>query len=159
MLPTERPLGRVLGIPGDRLISVTHKFDARPSLAPRCCAQEGLWYCFPSLAYLPLGRRTGRLRPTSGQPPWAGFPSPIGVFSRPGNPKAHVARGGSNHLNPSTHWADLLRNTSERAIRYIDSLRERPVAPRPAAVEGLRHLRGPLPSQPTDPARVLELLD
>ncbi|HTO74030.1 MAG TPA: pyridoxal-dependent decarboxylase, partial [Gemmatimonadales bacterium] len=53
----------------------------------------------------------------------------------------------------------LLRDTTERAIRYLDSLDERPVQPAPAAVSALSGFREPMPERPTDPAQVIELLD
>jgi glutamate/tyrosine decarboxylase-like PLP-dependent enzyme len=54
---------------------------------------------------------------------------------------------------------DLLRTTAEYAIRYLDGLEERSVAPAPEAVVRLAELGGPLPSSPTDPAEVVKLLD
>jgi len=53
----------------------------------------------------------------------------------------------------------LLRDAAERGIRYRASLPERRVAPAPEDVARLAQLRGPLPDEPTDPARVLALLD
>jgi glutamate/tyrosine decarboxylase-like PLP-dependent enzyme len=55
--------------------------------------------------------------------------------------------------------ADLLRDTAHRAIRYLDSLAARGVAPAPAAVGRLAELGGPLPDGPTDPATVVAMLD
>jgi glutamate/tyrosine decarboxylase-like PLP-dependent enzyme len=55
--------------------------------------------------------------------------------------------------------ADLLRDTADRAIRYLDGLAARGVAPAPAAVERLAELGGPLPDGPTDPASVVAMLD
>ncbi|HET6614451.1 MAG TPA: pyridoxal-dependent decarboxylase, partial [Dehalococcoidia bacterium] len=54
---------------------------------------------------------------------------------------------------------DLLIDAAERAVRYRESLDERPVAPSAAAIEGLAALGGDLPDAPTDPAEVLRLLD
>jgi glutamate/tyrosine decarboxylase-like PLP-dependent enzyme len=53
----------------------------------------------------------------------------------------------------------LLRDTADRAIRYLTALPERPVAPDPGAVAALEALDIPLPDQPTDPSSVLRLLD
>ncbi|HET7034133.1 MAG TPA: pyridoxal-dependent decarboxylase, partial [Thermomicrobiaceae bacterium] len=53
----------------------------------------------------------------------------------------------------------LLDSTLRRALRYLDALAERPVAPAPAALDRLVGLGGPLPEQPVDPADVLALLD
>jgi len=53
----------------------------------------------------------------------------------------------------------LLRDAAARAERYIGALRERRVAPTPAAVDALAGLGGGLPDGPTDPAEVLALLD
>src|SRR5512145_425131 len=53
----------------------------------------------------------------------------------------------------------LLEDAAHRAMRYIESLAERPVAPRPVAIEGLRALEEALPDGPTDPAAVLAILD
>jgi glutamate/tyrosine decarboxylase-like PLP-dependent enzyme len=54
---------------------------------------------------------------------------------------------------------DLLRATAEYAIRYLEGLEERSVAPTPEAVARLAELGGPLPDAPTDPADVIKLLD
>lgn len=54
---------------------------------------------------------------------------------------------------------DLLRHAAERSERYLASLPERPVFPRPDALDRLSGLSGPLPDKPSDPADVLELLD
>ena len=54
---------------------------------------------------------------------------------------------------------NLLMTAAERAIRYRESLDERPVVPTSAAIEGLAALGGPLPEEPADPAEVLALLD
>ena len=53
----------------------------------------------------------------------------------------------------------LLKSTAERAARYLDSLRERNVAPTPEAVAKLRRFDEPLPDAPTDPEAVIALLD
>ena len=54
---------------------------------------------------------------------------------------------------------DLLNATAERAARYLESLSERTVAPAPEALDRLKELDHPLPVEPTDPERVLALLD
>lgn len=54
---------------------------------------------------------------------------------------------------------DLLEATTRRALSYLDGIRERAVAPHPAAVAALTAFDEPLPAGPTDPAAVLELLD
>lgn len=53
----------------------------------------------------------------------------------------------------------LLRSATERALRYIDSLDERDVAPTPDALLRLNALDEPLPENPTDPEEVLGILD
>jgi glutamate/tyrosine decarboxylase-like PLP-dependent enzyme len=54
---------------------------------------------------------------------------------------------------------ELLEDAARRATAYLQSLAERAVAPSSAAVAGLAALDEALPEQPTDPARVLALLD
>ncbi|HET8627535.1 MAG TPA: pyridoxal-dependent decarboxylase [Thermomicrobiales bacterium] len=54
---------------------------------------------------------------------------------------------------------ELLRETAERAARYLAGLPGRDGAPTPAALARLAELEGPLPTGPTDPATVLALLD
>src|SRR5262245_6820787 len=53
----------------------------------------------------------------------------------------------------------LARDAVERAIRYLDALDRRSVAPSPEAVAALDRLREPLPRGPSDPIEVLRLLD
>lgn len=53
----------------------------------------------------------------------------------------------------------LLRDALERSCAYLESLAERPVAPRPDAVAALGRLDEPLPDSPSDPASTLALLD
>jgi glutamate/tyrosine decarboxylase-like PLP-dependent enzyme len=53
----------------------------------------------------------------------------------------------------------LLADAAERAMRYLETLDARPVAPDPAAVAALERFRAPLPAGPEDPAQVLRLLD
>ena len=54
---------------------------------------------------------------------------------------------------------ELLRSTAERAIRYVNDLPERRVAPDAAALAGLERFDEPLPDGPGDPERVIALLD
>lgn len=54
---------------------------------------------------------------------------------------------------------DLLTDATSRALRYLDDLARRRVAPPPEAVAALAELDEPFPDAPTDPARVIELLD
>jgi glutamate/tyrosine decarboxylase-like PLP-dependent enzyme len=53
----------------------------------------------------------------------------------------------------------LLTDASARAIRYLDQLNQRAVAPSPQAVAALRAFDQPLPAAPGDPAETLRLLD
>ncbi|HEY9283926.1 MAG TPA: aminotransferase class V-fold PLP-dependent enzyme [Pyrinomonadaceae bacterium] len=53
----------------------------------------------------------------------------------------------------------LLRDVTERAIRYNGNLEARGVAPSAEAVGRLARLREPFPEKPTDPREVLALLD
>ncbi len=53
----------------------------------------------------------------------------------------------------------LLQSAADRAVRYIETLKDRSVAPSPHAIDRLQNLDGPLPADPTDPERVLEMLD
>jgi glutamate/tyrosine decarboxylase-like PLP-dependent enzyme len=53
----------------------------------------------------------------------------------------------------------LLNDAAARAIRYLEGLDARSVAPTPEAIADLKELDGPLPQEPTDPAAVLALLD
>jgi glutamate/tyrosine decarboxylase-like PLP-dependent enzyme len=54
---------------------------------------------------------------------------------------------------------DLLRTTADRSARYLASLKDRNVAPTPQALANLARLDEPLPQHPTDPAKVIALLD
>lgn len=54
---------------------------------------------------------------------------------------------------------ELLTNAAHRAIRYLEGIGERPVAPTAAAIEQLRAFDEPLPDRQTDPAETLQLLD
>src|SRR5262249_31756620 len=54
---------------------------------------------------------------------------------------------------------DVLLDAAERALRYLESLDERPVTPEPTAVARLRELDVPLPDGPSDPASTIAELD
>jgi glutamate/tyrosine decarboxylase-like PLP-dependent enzyme len=54
---------------------------------------------------------------------------------------------------------ELLKAAAERAIRYLETIDERSVAPSPRAVAALARLDEPLPEGPSDPAAVLAALD
>jgi glutamate/tyrosine decarboxylase-like PLP-dependent enzyme len=54
---------------------------------------------------------------------------------------------------------DILADAARRAIRYLETLDSRPVAPSPAAVAGLKAFEEALPAGPGDPADTLRLLD
>jgi glutamate/tyrosine decarboxylase-like PLP-dependent enzyme len=54
---------------------------------------------------------------------------------------------------------ELLGETAARAARYLDGLRDRPVAPPPQALEELARLDGDLPARPGDPGETIALLD
>ncbi len=54
---------------------------------------------------------------------------------------------------------ELLRDAAARAIRYLDGLDARSVAPAPAALAALEGFREPLPAAASDPREVIRLLD
>jgi glutamate/tyrosine decarboxylase-like PLP-dependent enzyme len=54
---------------------------------------------------------------------------------------------------------DLLENTAQRAVSYLEAIGARSVSPLPEAVEKLSVLDEPLPEEPAPPERVLKLLD
>ena len=54
---------------------------------------------------------------------------------------------------------DLLSHVARRAGRYLQELNERPVGPRPEALDRLSLLDEPLPECPTAPETVIDLLD
>lgn len=54
---------------------------------------------------------------------------------------------------------ELLNEAAMRAVRYLESLSERSVAPTPQALEGLNQFYEPLPAKPCDPQAVLAMLD
>src|SRR5215468_4166250 len=54
---------------------------------------------------------------------------------------------------------DLLAETAVRAARYLGRINDRSVAPSAQDIGGLKALAGPLPEDPSDPAKILALLD
>jgi glutamate/tyrosine decarboxylase-like PLP-dependent enzyme len=54
---------------------------------------------------------------------------------------------------------NLLTDSAERAITYLESLQDRSVAPGPEAIVALADLDTPFPDSPSDPAAVLQILD
>ncbi len=54
---------------------------------------------------------------------------------------------------------DILRSAAEQAIRYLEGLESRKVAPSPEAVARLKELNFPLPDEPVDPKEILRTLD
>ena len=54
---------------------------------------------------------------------------------------------------------ELLESTAGRAIRYLEGLEMRGVAPTAAAIAGLERFHEPLPIEPTSPEEVIALLD
>lgn len=54
---------------------------------------------------------------------------------------------------------DLLKETAERAARYLENLDGRPVAPTAQAIENLKKFDLPFPQESTHPTQVLALLD
>ncbi len=53
----------------------------------------------------------------------------------------------------------LLQDATDRSIRYLEGLKDRAVAPTPAAIAGLRAFDGPLPEKGHAAAETLRLLD
>jgi glutamate/tyrosine decarboxylase-like PLP-dependent enzyme len=62
-------------------------------------------------------------------------------------------------MNPDLPTNPLLNDAAARAIRYLDGLDARSVAPTPAAVARLKALDESLPEESSDPAETLRLLD
>ncbi len=54
---------------------------------------------------------------------------------------------------------DLLESASARAIRYLEDLDARAVAPEPGALDAIPRLDEPLPEDTTDPEKTLQMLD
>jgi glutamate/tyrosine decarboxylase-like PLP-dependent enzyme len=53
----------------------------------------------------------------------------------------------------------LYETTAQRAVRYLDNLPGRKVAPGPEAIAGLKRFDEPMPDGPVDPQEVIALLD
>ncbi len=66
---------------------------------------------------------------------------------------------GDTIVHHTDRMNDLLSEASARAIRYLDTLATRNVAPDAAAIDALRAFDEPFPDSPTDPAATLRLLD
>jgi glutamate/tyrosine decarboxylase-like PLP-dependent enzyme len=64
-----------------------------------------------------------------------------------------------SHLLWYLSMEKLLRETADRASRYLSEINSRRVAPASEDIAGLQALGGPLPQGPSDPAHVLALLD
>src|SRR5438270_10963679 len=62
-------------------------------------------------------------------------------------------------LNKEIPMRELLTDAAERAIRYIEGLNERGVAPDPTAVARLEELGIPLPARPSSADETVALLD
>lgn len=54
---------------------------------------------------------------------------------------------------------ELLKNTTERALNYLNSIENRSVAPNPAAVAELDEFDRPFPEQPVSPQEVIRVMD
>ena len=54
---------------------------------------------------------------------------------------------------------ELLRQTTEHSIKYLDDLNLRPVFPAPTALSRLKELDIALPDSPTAPVKILKILD
>jgi glutamate/tyrosine decarboxylase-like PLP-dependent enzyme len=67
--------------------------------------------------------------------------------------------GVLSHLLWYLSMEKLLRETADRASRYLSEINSRRVAPASEDIAGLQALGGPLPQGPSDPAHVLALLD
>ena len=53
----------------------------------------------------------------------------------------------------------LLQTSSEIAIRYLEDIGNRKVAPSGEAIDGIERFREQLPESPTDPEQVIRMLD
>lgn len=62
-------------------------------------------------------------------------------------------------INKENTTSRLLQDASARAIRYLEGLDKRPVAPSKEALESLTALDGPLPEGPSDPGEIIRMLD
>ena len=54
---------------------------------------------------------------------------------------------------------DLLESATTRAVRYLEGLDDRSVAPLPEALEAIHRLDEPLPEETTDPEQTIQMLD
>jgi glutamate/tyrosine decarboxylase-like PLP-dependent enzyme len=61
--------------------------------------------------------------------------------------------------HPLQAHSRLLDDAAQRASRYLEHVKDRPVAPSPAAVDALQELAAPFPESESEPRAVLELLD
>jgi glutamate/tyrosine decarboxylase-like PLP-dependent enzyme len=66
---------------------------------------------------------------------------------------------GAKGMSATAMNKELLTDAANCSIHYLESLRERPVAPTAAAIEQLKRFDEPLPDRETDPAETLRLLD
>ena len=73
-------------------------------------------------------------------------------------PSRDLSSPNLNCLSPENRTG-VLKQALGAALRYLDGLESRPVAPAPEAVAALRPLQDVLPTAPTDPSDVVELLD
>jgi glutamate/tyrosine decarboxylase-like PLP-dependent enzyme len=62
-------------------------------------------------------------------------------------------------MDPNEPKHPLLADAYNRAVRYLDTLASRPVAPTPSAVKGLTAFDEDMPRNSSDPAETLRLLD
>ncbi len=97
-----------------------------------------------------------------------------GLTSRPGRGREAIETSRDLHradseresgstsgpgIDCDSSTAALLEDAARRAIRYLNGLSTRPVAPSPAAVAGLQALYEPLPAERTEAGTVLARLD
>jgi len=64
-----------------------------------------------------------------------------------------------SHPDTPARERELFLDAANRGVSYLETIRDRRVAPAPDAVRRLRELGGPLPIRGSDPAEVLALLD
>src|SRR5689334_14124274 len=72
--------------------------------------------------------------------------------------ESHHFHSSPSQDSISSTRTTVLKAAAEHAAEYLRNVNGRPVAPPPQAVAGLEELTGPLPSGPTAPEEVLELL-
>ncbi|MGH2604869.1 MAG: aspartate aminotransferase family protein, partial [Dehalococcoidia bacterium] len=68
-------------------------------------------------------------------------------------------QAAQTRLDPTTDMPALLRQTAERAVRYLNTVSERPIPASPEVLARLTDLHEPLPELPTDPSAVIARLD